>query len=64
MTGPRPTRPKPNFSSVPPFVKDPRKGPLLIRGTPEWDEREHARLAAGFRVTSIGPIPEGGGLAR
>ena len=29
---------------------------LLIRGTPEWDQREHARAADGNRCLGFGPI--------
>ena len=36
---------------------------LLIRGTPEWDKREHAREAAGCRCLSFGPIIGDGKLA-
>ena len=35
---------------------------LLIRGTPEWDQRERERKAQGKCCLSFGPIPKGLGF--
>ena len=38
-----------------PFLTD-RK--YLIRGTPEWDDREESRVKAGLTLTSYGSVQE------
>ena len=37
---------------------------LLRRGTPEWDQREHARQQADCRCLGFGPIIGNGKLAK
>lgn len=44
------------FRHIPEAVKGKR---LLIRGTPEWEERERARLQAGCACISFGTVLDG-----
>ena len=43
------------FRDIPPAVEGRR---LLMRGTPEWDEREMARRDAGCKCLSFGTITD------
>ena len=43
-----------DFSQVPPFIVH---GRPLVRGTEEWEDREHARWKAGCCALSFGSTP-------
>ena len=44
------------LSTIPPFVAD---GMIVVRGTPEWEIREHARLRAGACLVGFGKLSRG-----